>query len=79
MNKAEAIAVLRELFAVCPELGNADFVSLDPDDVNVNSKGVYKIRLRVNLDEQSKSTIKPILDSYKLEISQAQDLIVIYG
>ena len=73
MNKAEAITVLREIFTVCPEIGNADFVSVDY--INVNSQGVYRIRLRVNLDSQSKTLIKPILDAHKLEMTHTKDLV----
>ncbi len=79
LDKAEAIVVLRKIFAVCPEIGNADFVSLDPDNANVPSKGVCKIRLRINLDNQSILTIKPVLDSHKLEMTQTKDSIIIHS
>jgi hypothetical protein len=62
VEKAEAIAILREIYTVCPEIGSADFVSLDY--INVNSQGFYRIRLRVNLDNQSRTVIKPILNAH---------------
>lgn len=79
MDKAEAIAVLRELFAGCPEIGQAVFVSLDPDNVNANSKGFYKIRLQINLDSNFRDCITKILKAHKLEMSETKDLAIIYG
>jgi hypothetical protein len=78
VNKSEAIAVLREIFAACPEINHADFVSLDPDNLSVNSKGIYTIRLRVNLDRESKEAIKAVLDKHKLEMTVTKDLVVIH-
>ena len=77
MDKAEAVAVLREIFILCPELERSDYVSLDADNGKKNSKGFYKIRLRVNLDNEEKNAIQPILDVHKLEITQNKDLITI--
>ena len=79
MDKSEAIAVLRELFSVCPELGQAVFVSLDPDNLNAKSKDLYKIRLRINLDRELRDCITKVLESHKLEMIETQDLAVIYG
>jgi len=76
VDKTEAVAVLREIFSVCPEIDYAEFVSLDY--INVKSKGFYRIRLRVNLDNQSKTAIKPILDAHKLEVTHHNDLVDIY-
>ena len=79
MDKAEAIAVLRELFAACPEIGQAVFVSLDPDNVFARSKNFYKISLRINLDGQLRDCITKVLESHKLEMVETKDLAVIYG
>jgi len=76
VEKAEVIEILREIYAVCPEIGNADFVSVD--HINVNSRGFYRVRLRVNLDNQSRIAIKPILDAHKLEMTHSKDLVDIY-
>lgn len=76
MDKAEAIAILREILAACPEIRDANFVSLDY--INANSQGFYRLRLRVNLDEQSKNEIKPILDAHKLEMMHTKGLVDIY-
>ena len=78
MNKSEATTVLREMFAACPEIGRADFVSIDPDNASANHKGLFMIRLRVSLDGGSKEAIKPILDKYKLEITETKDLVAIH-
>jgi hypothetical protein len=77
LDKAEAVAVLREIFTLCPELERSDYVSLDPDNGKKNSKGFYKIRLRVNLDNEEKNVIQPILDAHKLKITQNKDLVTI--
>jgi len=76
VEKTEVIAVLREIYAVCPEIGNADFVSVDY--INVNSRGFYRVRLRVKLGNQSETAIKPILDAHKLEMTHKKDLVDIY-
>ena len=36
-----------------------------------------KLRLRVNLDNEEKNAIQPILDVHKLKITQNKDLITI--
>ncbi len=72
MDKTEAIAVLRELFVACPEIGQAVFVSLDPD-----SKGFCKIRLKINLDSDLKDCFTKILKAHKLEITETKDLLAI--
>jgi hypothetical protein len=76
VNKAEAIVILREIFAVCPEIRFADFVSLDY--IKVNSQGFYRLRLRVDLDDQSRTEIKPILNAHNLEMMQTKGLVDIY-
>ena len=76
MNKAETIAILREIFAVCPEIRDAEFVSVDY--INMNSRGFYRLRLRVNLNELSRTAIKPILEAHKLEMMHAKGLVDIY-
>jgi hypothetical protein len=43
MDKAEAIAVLHEIFKVCPEFRHADFVSLDPNNIRPNTKAIIKL------------------------------------
>jgi hypothetical protein len=68
MDKAEAIAVLREISKECPEIGIADFVSLDPHKLSVSSKGFYKITLRVTLDSRLKR-----LRSENLGCSEAEN------
>ena len=78
MDKAEAIAVLRELFAVCPEIGQAVFVSLDPDNVFARSKNFYKISLRINLDGQLRDCITKVLDTHELEMTETKDLAIIH-
>ena len=78
MNKAEAITVLREIFAASPEIGHADFVSIDPENPSVKSNVSYMIRLRINLDRKSKEAVKVILDKHKLEMTEIKDLLVIH-
>ena len=77
MDKAEAIAVLKELFAVCPEIGQACFVSIDPDS-NIKPKGSYKIRLGINLDGH-RDCIKKILDAHKLDLTENEEMTIIHS
>jgi len=79
VNKSEAMAVLREILAACPEIGHADFVSIDPENVSVNPKGSYKIRLRINLDRESKEAIKTILDKHNFRMTETKDLVIIHA
>ena len=76
MDRSEIIAVLHEIYSVCPEIGNASLVSVDY--INANSQGFFRIRLRVNLDISSKSVIKPVLDARKLEMTCTKDFLDIY-
>jgi len=76
LDKSEAINILRELFSVCPEIGNADFVSLD--NVKYNSKSICRLRLKVDLDNRSKTAIRPILKAHKLEMKITENLVDIF-
>jgi hypothetical protein len=78
LDKAEAIAVLKELFAVCPEIGQACFVSIDPDS-SIKPKGSYTIRLGINLDGQHRDCIKKILDAHKLELTENEEMTIIHS
>ena len=78
MDKTEAMAILRDVFTVCPEIGNAEFISLDIDNLSVNLKCyLLRIRLWVDLDGQSRTLIKPILDAHKVQMTQTKNLIII--
>jgi len=78
LEKAEALAVLRELFAACPEIGQARFASIDPDGSGVKPRCFYKIRLGINFDSQLRDCVRKILDAHKLELTEKEDLIIIY-
>jgi hypothetical protein len=79
LDKAEALAVLKELLAVCPEIGQACFVSIDPDSSSVKSKGSYKIRLGINFDGQLRDCLKKILDAHRLEFTEKEGMTIIYS
>jgi hypothetical protein len=79
LDKAEALTVLKELFAACPEIGQACFVSIDPDRSSVKPKGSYKIRLGINFDSQHRDSIKKILDTHKLELTEKEDMTIIHS
>jgi len=80
LDKAEALAVLKELVAACPEIGQACFVSIDLDSSKgVKPKGSYKIRLGMNVDSHLRDCIKKILDTHKLELTEKEDMTIIYS
>jgi hypothetical protein len=78
LDKAEAISVLKELFIVCPEIGQAVFVSLDPVKTNENAQRLYKIRLGMYLDKQLRDCMENVLAAHKLNIAGGRDLVTIY-
>ena len=79
MDKTEAIAILKELFVVCPEIGQAVFVSLDPDIVDEKANGSCKIRMRIDLDNELRDRIKNFLCVRKLELTETRGLSVIFS
>ncbi|HMK94122.1 MAG TPA: hypothetical protein VK536_01855 [Candidatus Limnocylindrales bacterium] len=76
MDKAEITAILREIYRLCPEIGNASFVSVDY--IHANSHGFYRVRLRVNLNDPSIGVIKPVLDAHELEMTCTKDFVDIH-
>jgi len=78
LDKAEALAVLRELFAACPEIGQARFASIDPDVSGVKPRCSYKIRLGINFDSQLRDCVKKIVDIHELELTEKEDWVIIY-
>lgn len=76
MDKAEAIAVQRELFAVCPEIGQAVSVSLDPDSRGLSLH--YQIA-NEHFDSNLKDCVTKILNARKLEMIETKDLAIIYS
>jgi len=78
LDKAEALAVLRELFAACPEIGQARFASIDPDGSGVKPRCFYKIRLGINVDSQLRDGLKKIVDIHELELTEKEDWVIIY-
>ena len=78
MEKAEAIAVLRELFVVCPEIGTAVFVSLDHHKTDLSENRLYKIRLGMNFDNRTKDCISKVLDDHKLKMIETNNSATIF-
>ena len=81
MKKTEAMTVLHEIYMVCPEFRNSDNVErLDPAlaKISVLPNGFYELRVRCELDDESREAIKPILDAHKLAMTETKDSINIF-
>jgi hypothetical protein len=74
MNKSKALAVLHEIFDVCKESVIVNHVSID-----LTFQGNYEIKMKCNLDQQSRQCIKPILEKYKLALKEKNGYTIIYS
>ena len=81
MDKAEAMSVLHEIYMACPEFKNSDRNErLDPAIAKISSlpNGFYELRIRCELDDESRGAIKPILEAHKLIMTEAENSIKIF-
>jgi hypothetical protein len=80
MNKAEALAVLHEIYMACPEFRGSNIERIDPNlaKISILQGGLYELRVKCNLDNDSRDIIKPILETHKLEMTETKDSITIY-
>ncbi|MGA3290809.1 MAG: hypothetical protein ABSD42_11295 [Candidatus Bathyarchaeia archaeon] len=80
MNKSEALAVLHEIFETCNESLIINCVSLDPKPkVSKDPDCAYLIRMKCDLDSNSRSYVQPILDKHKLAMKEENGHVIIYA
>jgi hypothetical protein len=80
LNKAEALVVLHEIFDACHESVIISSVSLDPEtQIARDGNGRYVIRMKCDLDSQSKDCLKPLLEKHKACLKENNGYIVISG
>ena len=79
MNKAEAMSVLHEIYMACPEFKNSE-ERIDPTiaKISVLTSGFYELRVKCELDEESREAIKPILEAHKLIMTETDNSIKIF-
>jgi hypothetical protein len=80
LKRAEALAVLHEIFEECQESVIYWRVSLDPKESHVveGSDG-FEIKVKCDLDEHSRSVIKTILDRHQLGMKEENGFVLIYS
>jgi hypothetical protein len=79
LKKNEALAVLHEIFDSCLESIIIDCVSLDPEESPVAQAEDFRIKVKCNLDRESKNLINPILTKHKLELKQEKGFVILYS
>jgi hypothetical protein len=77
MNREEAIAVLKELSALCVCLVPYSVMLMPPNADDVLSKG-YQLHIKANLPKEDAVCMRPHLEKRGLTLKQEEDLLVIY-
>ncbi len=78
MNKSEALTVLHEIYGVCRESLTISCVSLDSKSSQIVPDGrAFQIRLKCELDNQSRRCIKPILQKHRLAMKEEEGFVTI--
>ena len=80
MKRAEALAVLHEIFEESQESVIYWRVSLDSKESHlVEGSDGFEIKLKCDLDEHSRSVIKSILDRHQLGMKEENGVVVTYS
>ena len=81
MDRVEAVAILHEILEVWGESVIMTCVSIDDASSTVyrNLNIGYEIRMRCDLDNDSRDCIKPILEKHKLGIKEEEGFVIIYS
>ncbi len=80
MNKSEALKVMHEVLDVFKESILLNHVSLDHTSKMAHqSESYYVVKMKCELDIQSRESLQSILDKHRLLIREEQDVVTIYG
>ncbi len=75
MDRTEAIAVLHEILEACSDSVIINSVSVDNPPISATSKG-YQIKIKCNLDSDSRQIIEPILKKHKLFLKESEEFVL---
>ncbi len=73
-SRAEAIAVLQEIFDVWQESVLINSASIDTQPSNG-----YEIRMKCNLDNNSRNNIETILEKHKVGLKEENGILILYS
>ena len=80
MERTEALVVLHEILDVCKETIIMNCVSLDSQKTPVVEEcDSFEIRIKCNLDCQSKDCIMPILEKHQLDLREEKEFAILYS
>jgi hypothetical protein len=77
MNKAEALAVLHEIYDALKESVTIDCISLDGSQVSHISTGGYQVKMKCELDNISRDVIKGIVKRNNLSMKEQNGYIIL--
>ena len=77
MNKAEALAVLHEIYDACKESLSITRVSLDGSQVSHILTGGYQIRMKIELDGYSREIIRSIMNKHQLYMKEQNGYVIL--
>jgi hypothetical protein len=77
MNKSEALAVLHEINEAFKDSVRINSVSLDGSQVSHISTGGYQIKMKCELDNSSRDTIKGIAKRRSLTMKEQDGYVIL--
>jgi len=79
LNRPEALAVLHEVMSACGELLlSSSCVNLAPNSQVVRQPVGYEIRLKCELDSQSRQCLMPLLVAHGLSAQEEKGYVIIF-
>jgi hypothetical protein len=79
MNKNEASAVLHEIFDLFKESTIIDILSLDLKETASKISESFQIKVKCNLENNSKIKLTTILRKHKLEMTEEKGFLILYS
>jgi hypothetical protein len=78
VKRPEAVEVLRDIFAAIGESLVMNSVSLDSNDsALLKGSDRYEIKIRCNLDNESKNSIRGVLEKHQLEMTEEPGVVIL--
>lgn len=80
MKRSEALAVMHEILDAIRETVLVNSLSLDSkENYLIKGSDGYELKIKCDLDERSKSLIKPILKCHRLDLKEERGVLTLFS